>query len=252
MRLETLCLYWTLIGANHATGLAGGLDSMQEGWERVRELLLPVAGPRMEAILSLVPHCHAGMEIGADHGILSAYMLRRGICDRLLVTDISAASLSKAQRLFALHGLEDRASFRVADGLQGLREPVDAIVMAGIGAVTMTDILEKGRAQIGRSALILQPKPDPQAVRCWLAGNGFVMEAERLALDSGRFYVAFRARQGNATYTEKELYLGPCLLRDRPPGWDAYLDWMAGCARVQQKRDTQQQLSWIGEARDER
>lgn len=218
----------------------------------MRELLLPAAGPRMEAILSLVPRCDVGMEIGADHGILSAQLLRRGICERLVVTDISPDSLAKARRLFALHGLEDRATFRVADGLQGMAEPVDAIVVAGIGAVTMTDILRQGRGRIGRAALILQPKPDPPAVRRWLAANGFVIEAERLALDGGRFYIAFRARQGIATYTEKELYLGPCLLRNPPPAWDAYLGWLDGCLRAQQGTRARQALTWIEEAKDGR
>lgn len=208
---------------------------------------LPLPGPRKDAILALTPHCRLAAEIGADHGITSAHLLQGGQCGRLIVADISAASLGKAQRLFALHGLSGSADFRVADGLDALDGPVDAIIIAGMGAATICRMLDRSRGKVGDAALILQPNPDPPSMRTWLAQNGYTIEAERLAIEGRRYYIILRARAGGRAYTPKELLLGPCLLRERPEGWQAYLAWRRGCLAAMRGEDTQQAIAWIEE-----
>lgn len=194
-------------------------------------LLLPALGARKEAIVALVPRCRVACEVGADHGITSAALLRQGIAERMIVTDISAASLGKAERLFAMHGLGSQADFRVGDGLAVLDGPVDAIVVAGMGAQTIEKVLRAGRDKIGDAALVLQANLDVQRLRRYLMEAGFVIEAERLAREGGRFYVVLRARAGQAACSEKELLLGPCLLAERPEDFEAYVRWRIGCAR---------------------
>lgn len=192
-------------------------------------MLLPRLNPRKEAILALTPLVELGAEVGADHGLISAQLLEKGICRRMLVSDISAASLDKARRLFHQQELTDRAHFRVADGLDGMPEPPQAIVIAGMGAKTIIDILETGKEKIGDAALILQPNPDPPALRRYLVSHGFYLEDERLAYEGGRYYVIMRARKGLREYTEKELLLGPWLIKARPEGYEGYLNWRLGC-----------------------
>lgn len=211
-------------------------------------LLLPVPGPRKEAILTLTPKGGLHAEIGADHGITSAYLLHRGIADKLIVSDISAASLDKAKRLFARHGLTERAAFRVADGLDALAEAVDAVLISGMGAVTMTRILSRGLERLQGAALVLQPNPDPPALREWLAKNGYRIAGEALAYESGRFYITMLATPGVCVYTPRELLLGPCLLRSRPEGWGAYLRLRRDCLLAVHGMDTRDKLQWIEEA----
>ena len=211
---------------------------------------LPLARPgaRKEAILSLVPQCRLGAEIGADPGLISAHLLRENRCGHMVVSDISAASLAKARRLFLLHGLTARAALRVADGLDalcGLAEKPAAVVIAGMGAQSIAGILARGSEAWDGTAFVLQPNPDPPYLRRWLAAHGFAIEAERLAFEGGRYYVAMRARRGASDYTPKELLLGPCLLRDKPALWQPYLRWRRDCLRA--ARDTGPQTAWIEE-----
>lgn len=209
---------------------------------------LPDPGPRREALISLVPCVTLAAEIGADHGIISALMLRGGRCQRMIVSDISAASLSKARRLFAAHDLAERTVFRVADGLEALDVPVEAIVIAGMGAGAICRILAAGMARIGDAALILQPNQDVGQLRAWLAAHGFAIEAERIAREGRRFYVILRARRGSARYDDRELLLGPCLLRERPEHFAAYLAWRRDCLGRVRGQDTARDLRWIEEA----
>lgn len=210
-------------------------------------LTLPQPGPRKEAIISLTPRCVLAAEIGADHGIISAHLLQSGTCRHMIVADISAASLAKAGRLFARHDLSGRADLRVQDGLDGLDEPVEAIVIAGMGAGAMLRILDAGRERLGRAALILQPNLDHWAVRRWLMENEYALEAETLVQDGGRFYVVLRACRGAAEYTDRELLLGPCLLRAKPPLWREYLAWRKGCLDVMRGAQASQARRWVEE-----
>jgi tRNA (adenine22-N1)-methyltransferase len=198
-------------------------------------MLLPKPGARMQAILSLVPPAPLIAEIGADHGILSAHLLAAGAAGRMIVADISAASLDKARRLFALHEMAERAAFRVADGLNAIAgEAVGAVVVAGMGGKTIIRMLDSGAHLAGGAALILQPNGDPAPLRRWLMDHGYRIDAERLAREDRRYYIALRALLGEAQYTPQELLIGPCLLRERPALLGDYLAWRAAClARAQ-------------------
>lgn len=216
-----------------------------EGVER--ELRLPALGARKEAICALTPRCDVVAEIGADHGITSAHLLRQGICRRIVVTDISAASLDKAKRLFALHRLADAAEFCVADGIDALQASVDAIIIAGMGAGTIVEILRAGLDKVGQATLVLQANTDVEMLRGWLVSHGFVIMDEALALDRGRFYVVLSAQMGQVAYTDKELYLGPCLLHKKGELYVRYLCWRRKCLQRMRREDVRQPLRWIEE-----
>lgn len=221
---------------------------VSDGETVTKVLPLPIPGPRMRALIDMMPVCEVGAEIGADHGITAAHLVSGGICGRMIVTDISAASLDKARRRFAMHGLTDRADFRVADGLAALDAPVGAILIAGMGADTITHILSRGMDRIGDAALVLGPNPNPHIARRWLMENGFAIEAEAIAREDRRYYIVLRARRGEARYTEKELLLGPVLLRERPPLLHDYLTWRHGCTQCMQDDTARRALTWIEEA----
>lgn len=204
--------------------------------------------PRHMAVLSLTPSVALGVEVGADHGMISAHLLQSGICSHMIVSDISGASLEKARRLFMLHGLEDAAEFRVADGLDALRDSeAGAVVIAGMGARTIASILHRGKDKIGGAALILQPNIDLPGLRRWLMDNGFTIDAERLVRDGRRFYIVLRAVPGVAAYTERELLLGPCLLDERSPLFIEYLAWRHDCLACMQSEEARRWATIVRE-----
>ncbi len=155
---------------------------------------------RLGAIAQLVLDAAAGKEapcfadIGCDHGYLTAYLL--GCCDRLtaIASDVSAPSLEKARRLLAAQKLSDRAALAVADGLSAIDRPVDAIVVAGMGAQTILKIVGEGRARIGGADLIVQSNVDLPALREGLAALGFAPVQEVYTQAAGRHYVTMRLR----------------------------------------------------------
>ncbi|MBQ9197733.1 MAG: SAM-dependent methyltransferase [Clostridia bacterium] len=201
---------------------------------------------RLHAAAELFTACDVGADIGADHGRLSCYLLHQRICRNMIVSDISAESLSKAQRLLSLHGLSGQAHFRVADGLDALKDtPVQCIAICGMGGRLMSDILIKGRQMLCGADLVLSCHTEIPLIRESICAIGYHLIHEKLVRAKGRYYVIMKATEGKGQYEDKELYLGPILMQERPPLWKPFLQWRDGVVSCEKNHKTQ--LQWIRE-----
>lgn len=178
--------------------------------------------PRLSLIAEMAGKCSCLADIGCDHGRLSAFMLQRGWAQRAYLSDVSAVSLNKAGQLLALCGLSDRAVLEKTDGLDGLPESADCIVISGMGGKTVSGILLRGRERLNGARLILQPNVAIPETRDALQVIGYAITDERIVLDGRRMYVTIRAEQGSMMLDEKERTVGPVLLRDRPAALGEY------------------------------
>jgi len=155
---------------------------------------------RLGAIAQLVLEAVSGKEapcvvdVGCDHGQLTAYLLEHNEQLTAIASDVSAPSLEKAKRLFTAKNFGGRVRTVVADGMNGVDRVVDVIVMAGMGAQTILKIIGEGREKIGEAALILQSNVDLPMLRSQLALQGFAIEKEVFARAMGRRYVTMLAR----------------------------------------------------------
>ena len=222
---------------------------------------------RLLAIAGLVMQAVAGREaprfadVGCDHGYLTAYLLEA--CPQLtaLACDVSAPSLDKARRLIQRRGLEGRVRFAVADGLAAIDAPVDAIVLAGMGAETILSIVRAGRARIGQAALIVQANTDLPLLRAELAAMGFAAGREVFVQAAGRRYVTMCMRAAQPReLSAREALLGAASQGAQDAEQRAYFTWQrdvrvremqqaathsrAGARMAQNRRE----LTWISEA----
>ena len=203
----------------------------------------PKLDERLQAAADLFTACDTGADIGADHGRLSCYLLAQNRCKRMIVSDISAASLAKAKQLLARHSLADRADFRVADGLQALDEPAGCAAICGMGGRVMAEILKAGRERLRGAALVLSCHTELPQLRRTLMDIDYHISAERLVRAKSRYYIVLRAENGKEQYSDKELYLGPVLMRERPPLWLPYLQWRRDVVQCEQGQE--ERLNWI-------
>ena len=177
---------------------------------------------RLSTLAALVGTCDCYADIGCDHGRLGAFLLKTGKVHRAILADISGESLKKARRLISLLGLDERVAFRVGDGARVLDAPVDCVVIAGMGGALIARIIREGREALGDSRLILQPNVAVPELRRALMECGYQIDDERVARDGGRNYVIIAAKPGETRYTERELVVGPVLLRDKPESLRPY------------------------------
>ncbi len=143
---------------------------------------------RLQMIADRLQNEKTMADIGTDHGFLPVFMLQSGLCERVILADISAPSLAKAEvncrRYFTDEFCEcmEKAEFRVGDGLSVLEHgEVDAVVIAGVGGKLITEILERDMSHTcSFRKFVFQPRIGQGILRKWLCDNGFQIIHEGL------------------------------------------------------------------------
>lgn len=164
---------------------------------------------RIAHICSAARKAHIFADIGCDHGYMTEYMLENGLCERAYISDISAQSLKKAEKLLARYIAEGKCIPVVADGLDGLPEPCDFVLIAGLGGEEIVRIL--GRAYIPPHFLF-QPMKSSEKVRRFLVSRGAKIESDYTfseGKERRKYYdlIAGRA-DGGDDYSEREYRYG--------------------------------------------
>lgn len=171
-------------------------------------------------------------DIGTDHALLPVYLVRQGICSRVIACDLHPGPLESARRTITQYGLEGRVELRRGYGLQPL-SPGEAsvIVIAGMGGAKIRDILAASPVVLGDvRRLILQPQGGEALLRRWLLENGWALFDEELVYEGGRFYVILISESAKNTtahqcFEDSLLEIGPKLLEKRHPLLLSYIRW---------------------------
>ena len=181
---------------------------------------------RLTLAATLYDPCEVGADIGTDHGLLPCHLLEEGICQRMILADISPKALDHAREQVRRRGLEARARLICADGLAALEEPVGCVSITGMGGKTMAEMLRGGASRLGGAALVLSAHTDQEEVRRAVQAIGYHFTAERLCRAAGRFYLVWKALPGPGAYSADELALGtPLLLSGSDALLPEYLAW---------------------------
>ena len=151
--------------------------------------------PRLNAALEMLAGFDTVADIGCDHGRLTAALLQRHVCKRVIASDVSCPSLDKARSLIDHIGLSNRVSFREGDGCSVLSPgECDALALLGMGGKLMMRILEACSVPLaGAKAIVLQPMRAQEDIRRYLHQNGFRIVCDRIILDHGRLYQVLKA-----------------------------------------------------------
>ncbi|MGB7595885.1 MAG: class I SAM-dependent methyltransferase [Erysipelotrichaceae bacterium] len=180
---------------------------------------------RLNAILHLIAPCKVLADVGTDHAYIPLEALKQGLCAFAYAADIKPGPLKHAQDTFAGSGLEEQVRFVVCDGISTLPDPLDAVVIAGLGAETILQII---RNDVDRfkaiPQIILQANKDVHLLRKTMLELGFDIVDEEIAFLK-HYYVAvkFMPQDEIKSYSAFELKYGPILLAKREDRLISYL-----------------------------
>ncbi len=174
--------------------------------------------PRLRAVADYVPDGARLADIGTDHAYVPIAVAGR--IAHAVASDVRPGPLARASENIARYGLAGRIETRLAGGLSGLVPgEVDTIVIAGMGGVLITEILEAGRA-VAQAAerLVLQPMTAIAETRRYLCTHGFQIVSERLAAEGDKLYTILLCMSGKMTVTREGYYhIGEALFRAHDP-----------------------------------
>ncbi len=154
---------------------------------------------RLKAICEMVPKdTKCLLDVGTDHGYVPIYLIKKHLIKTAIAADISISSLQKAKDEIERNGFKNKIQTRQGNGLQVIyaSDKVDTIVIAGMGGVLISEILEAARELIETQAFtfILQPVQAPEELRNYLCRHGYVIQDERFLKWANKYYQVFSCR----------------------------------------------------------
>lgn len=174
-------------------------------------------GKRIDTLCSLLKKADVFADVGCDHGYCSEYMLKNGLCNKAILSDISKGSLQKAETLLSEYVKEGRAVSVLGDGFYGIGKDVDEVLIAGMGGSEIVSILSDGKYGFMPKRFVFQPMHDSEKLRRYILENGGYIERD-FTFEDGKFYdVIVGGRGGNTPpYSLEEYEFGRENLREYP------------------------------------
>lgn len=199
---------------------------------------------RIRTICSALPAVSVFADVGCDHGYCTQFMLQNGLCETAYVSDISAGSLSKAEKLLEKEIRAGRCVPVCADGMKGLPQ-VDCVLIAGLGGEEIVRILSERYIP---PKFVLQPMRNSERVREFLLGRGCDITADHTFCGEGKYYDLIAGKNaGGCVYSDWELRYGRDNLKQRPAAFLAKLREEQGKIRLrlcnkEMKRESREEL----------
>lgn len=177
---------------------------------------------RLKAVADYVDNGARLADIGSDHAYLPTYLMQKLVIDFAVAGEVVKGPFEIAKNHVAEADLSDRIVVRLANGLGAIEntDKIDTIVIAGMGGILISEILEAGKEKLSPvKRLILQPNNHEESLRQWLVNHQFVIKKEEILLEAGKFYEIIVAEPLSKLMTEKlsvnNLTFGPFLSKEK-------------------------------------
>ena len=176
---------------------------------------------RLKAVANYVDKGARLADIGSDHAYLPTYLVQKNEVEFAVAGEVVKGPFEIAKNHVAQANLKENIQVRLANGLAAIEnvDKIDTIVIAGMGGILISEILEAGKGKLSSvKRLILQANNHGDTLRQWLIEHQFVIKAEQILLEAGKFYeiiVAEPTTNENPVLSANDLLFGPFLSKEK-------------------------------------
>ena len=171
---------------------------------------------RLAAIASFVPQNAKILDVGCDHGLLDIYLFQNNQAKKIIASDVKRSALKNAIDNIKKNNLTKKIETREGNGLEVIKENdlIDTVVLSGMGALTIIEILKKGKEKLKSiNHIIVQSNTKLELLRKEIIKMNYYIEDEQIIKDSNKVYIIIKFTKGQRKYTKKEIYFGPILIK---------------------------------------
>lgn len=173
---------------------------------------------RLKAITKYIPPYTTLADIGTDHAYLIIYAMEQGLIYKAQAIDNKPGPLASAKKNCIKKGLEEQVEFTLASGLHSFNPEMEVVVIAGMGANTIIEIIEEAFETAKKvKRLILQANTHLNSLRIYLDGAGFEIEKEEILEEKNKFYEIIQVRYTGRknTLSRMDYLFGPKLRKEK-------------------------------------
>ena len=155
-----------------------------------------ILNKRLETLSAFIKDGETVLDIGCDHGFLGIYLTLNRSNIKVISSDINEKPLEKARENILKYHLENKIETRLGDGLSVMSNDVTTIVISGMGAENIINILKDIKKYTNVNKLILSPNNDFLLLRKEICKLGFKIENEKIVLEKGKYYLISKLVRG--------------------------------------------------------
>ncbi len=178
---------------------------------------------RLSVLTSHLTPCNTLADVGCDHGLLSLFVLKNDIAKSTICVDISEKCLQKTKTLLKKAKVDQKAKFVLGDGLKQVDDELDFVVIAGMGGLNISQILENMDKKHKKAHFVLQPMNNITFLRKTLNKLGFKITRDEIIFDNKKYYHIICAQEGQQTLSLDQIRCGAIVEDYRT---DDYQKWL--------------------------
>jgi len=163
---------------------------------------------RLEKIALSVTKGSKPVDVGTDHCYLPVFLIEKGICRRVIATELNKGPYTRALQMIKRKKLSGCIDLRLGYGLEPIAPgEVDTVIISGMGGNTILEILKRSPLVAEKvKTFILQPMNAVSKVREYLVKSGFKICDEMLVYEGKRFYEIIKCEHGNHEIEDEIFY----------------------------------------------
>lgn len=210
---------------------------------------------RLQAVAELIEPCHVLMDVGSDHGFLPLYLLKKYIVKHAIIGDLNPGPLDQAIRNFSKYK-ELNSTFVLSNGIDGYKNQIDCVVIAGMGFETIQSIINQDIERFkGIPQIVIQSNTKIEELRKYLNENNFRIIDESIIKDRKYYYPILKVKYDivHQNLNIDELLFGPILIKKRSAVFIDYLLFKKSIEekiQVAQKKESSERIQLINKLLD--
>lgn len=128
------------------------------------------------------------VDVGCDHGLLSIYLVRNKLVQKVIASDVNSNALSSAISNIKKANLDIETV--LSDGINNIDlKDINTLVIAGMGTSTIKHILFDSDKLTNINKIVTQSNNDHEMLRKFMNSIGYYLDNELYVLDKGKWYV---------------------------------------------------------------
>ncbi len=164
---------------------------------------------RLKSLAKYVLKTDKVIDIGCDHALLDIYLIKHNIVDKIIISDISKNALEQGIKNVDKYNLSNNIDARCGNGLLVLtsKDCIDTIIISGMGAYTILDILNNDYLK-KITKLIIQSNKDYELLREKITQLGFFIDCEEVVEENNKIYINMIFKRGKSNLSAEEILYG--------------------------------------------
>lgn len=179
---------------------------------------------RLKELASFIDANSYILDVGCDQAIFDIYLLKEIPNLKIIASDINEKPLEIAKKNIETISNQENITLLKADGLEKIDNNIDTVVIAGLGGITIKEILEKDLDKLlNVEKIIISANNNIDLVRQLLTKNNYYIKSEKLVLDSKKLYQIILFEKGKKHYTKIDLKYGVINLLEKDKLYNYYI-----------------------------